>query len=563
MANDLSKLGLKKEDILGFECRHATYTTSPDKRHDCVTVKEYIHLKDGRRIPNIRTIVDYKRPFWVTSKAMQKNKDHLEWEKLENLTQYESTQIDLLQTIASATNQYMGPRTSLKALAQKPILYGADIRSTELIKYSYTKKFPDCISPVAAVAALDIEADIVYGTGDIICASLTFKDKAILTVNKWWLGPENYDKLHEAFEKHLGKYKRERNINLEIVFCDDEAQCAKLLIDRAHEWKPDFISIWNMNYDLKKIEEVFKKYKYDSARIFSDPDVPDAFAKWKYKEGKTQKVTQSGKTTGLHPADRWHIAECPASFYFIDAMCLYKRIRIAEGMVSSYSLDATLNRHLGIGKLNFAEVDKLNGTAWHREMQSKYRIEYCIYNLFDNIGQELLDEKTGDINKSFTALVGVSDFDKFNSNPRRIVDDLHFFCLENNLVISATPDEVKHELDRFVVGLNGWIVTLPAYLMSDSGLRLVKDNQDIRSLAHPHCADIDIEGTYPNLEDCMNISNETTYRELGTIQGLTDEERRAAGINLSGGIVNSVELCTSLLGLPNFEQMEAIYLANR
>lgn len=563
MANDLSTLGITKDDIKGFECRHATYTTSPDKKHDCVTVKEYIHLKDGRRIPNIRTIIDFKRPFWITSKAMRNHKDHLEWEKLENLVKYESTQVDLLENVARATGQYLGPRTGMKQLAQTPGLYGTDIRPTEIIKYSYTKRFADCISPIATVAALDIEADIVYGTGDIICASLTFRDKAILTVNKWWLGPENEDKLHIAFEKHLGKYKRERNINLEIVFCDNEAECAKLLIDRAHEWKPDFISIWNMNYDLKKIQETFKKYDYDSARIFTDPAVPDAFCKWKYKEGKTQKVTQSGKTSGLHPADRWHIAECPASFYFIDAMCLYKRIRLAEGMVSSYSLDATLNRHLGIGKLNFAEVDKLNGTAWHKEMQSNYRVEYCIYNLFDNIGQELLDEKTGDINKSFTALVGVSDFDKFNSNPRRIVDDLHFFCLDHGMAISATPDEVKHELDKYVVGLNGWIVTLPAYLMSDTGMRLVKDNPDIRTLAHPHCADIDIEGTYPNLEDCMNISNETTYRELGTIQGFTDEERRSIGINLSGGVVNSVELCTMLLGLPNYQQMEEIYLQHR
>lgn len=563
MSTVLANLGLNKEDVAGFECRHAIYTVSPDKKHDCVTIKEYIHLKNGTKIPNVRTVIDFKRPFWITAKAMRNHKDHLEWEKLENLVKYESTQVELLTNVARATDQYLGPRTSLKLLAQKPGLYGTDIRSTELIKYSYTKKFPDCITPSATVAALDIEADIVYGTGDIICASITFKDKACLTVNKWWLGPENYDKLQEAFEKYLGKYKRERNITLEIVFCDNEAECARILIERAHQWKPDFISIWNMNYDLKKIEECFKKYNYDSARIFSDPSVPDAFVKWKYKEGKTQKVTQSGKTSGLHPADRWHIADCPASFYFLDAMCLYKRIRIAEGMVSSYSLDATLKRHLGIGKLNFAEVDNLNGTAWHREMQSNYRIEYAIYNIFDNIGQELLDEKTNDINKSFSALVGVSDFDKFNSNPRRIVDDLHFFCLDQGLVISATPDEVKHELDRYIVGLSGWIVTLPAYLMSDTGLALIKDNPDVQSLSYPHCADIDIEGTYPNLEDCMNISNETTYRELGVIQGLTDEERRAVGINLSGGIVNAIEMGTDLLGLPNFKQMEEIYLANR
>lgn len=99
--------------------------------------------------------------------------------------------------------------------------------------------------------------------------------------------------------------------------------------------------------------------------------------------------------------------------------------------------------------------------------------------------------------------------------------------------------------------------------MSDTGLPLIKDNPDMLSLAHPHCADIDIEGTYPNLEDCMNISNETTYRELGTIQGFTDEERRSIGINLSGGVVNSVELCTKLFTLPSYEQIEAIYLTHR
>ena len=92
-------------------------TKTADNKHDCVTVKEYIHLKDGRKIPNVRTIVDFKRPFWVTAKAMRNHKDHLEWEKLENLVKYETTQVDLLENVARATGQYLGPRTSIKTLA--------------------------------------------------------------------------------------------------------------------------------------------------------------------------------------------------------------------------------------------------------------------------------------------------------------------------------------------------------------------------------------------------------------------------------------------------------------
>ena len=562
MSTSLSTLGISKDDILGYECRHATYTTSSDKKHDCITIKEYIHLKDGRRFPNIRTVIDFKRPFWVTSKAAMNHKDHLEWDKIENLVKYESTQLELLDSVARATKQFVGKSTTLRTLAQQPGLYGTDITPTVLIKHAYTKKFPELISSSATVAALDIEVDVVDGHGEILCASITFGDRAFQAINVNWLSAKHLSEVYTAFDKYLGKYKKERNITLEVLFVENEAELARTVLEKAHEWKPDFISIWNMNYDLNKIQDVFKKYNYDSARIFSDPSVPDIFTKWKFREGKTQKVTQSGKTMGLHPADRWHIAECPASFYFLDAMCLYKRIRIAEGQVSSYGLDATMKRHLGIGKLQFAEVDKLDGTAWHKEMQTNFKVMYCIYNLFDNIGQELLDEKIGDISKSFSALVGVSDFDKFNSNPRRIVDDLHFFCLDRGLVISATPDNCIDELEKYVIGLNDHIVTLPAFLMADIGYKLVKDADNI-TLAFDNCADIDIEATYPTLEDVCNISKETTYRELGCIYGLTDEERRAVGVNLTGGVSNAVEICTNVFKLPSYLEVERIYLENR
>ena len=57
-------------------------------------------------------------------------------------------------------------------------------------------------------------------------------------------------------------------------------------------------------------------------------------------------------------------------------------------------------------------------------------------------------------------------FNKFNSNPRRIVDDLHFFCKERGLIIAGTAENVRHDYDKMVTDLGGWIVTLPSYMMA-------------------------------------------------------------------------------------------------
>lgn len=103
-------------------------------------------------------------------------------------------------------------------------------------------------------------------------------------------------------------------------------------------------------------------------------------------------------------------------------------------------------------------------------------------------------------------------------------------------------------------------VTLPSYLMDDNGIAVIKEMPEVRSMARAHCGDIDIEGTYPNGEDIMNISKETTYRELHQIQGLTEYDRRMVGINLSGGVANAVEICNTVLQLPALAEIGDIYL---
>lgn len=61
----------------------------------------------------------------------------------------------------------------------------------------------------------------------------------------------------------------------------------------------------------------------------------------------------------------------------------------------------------------------------------------------------------------------------------------------------------------------------------------------------------------------MNISAETTYREVSKIEHMTDWERRVIGINLTAGPVNSVEYCRLVHKLPNFQTLGKAFEQDR
>ena len=261
----------------------------------------------------------------------------------------------------------------------------------------------------------------------------------------------------------------------------------------------------------------------------------------------------------LAPAERWHQVIAPASFYVLDAMCVYYKLRIAKGKDPSYSLDGILGKELGIRKLRFEEADKYFGPAWHRFMQTNYKVEYCVYALFDCISMELLDEKTTDLSRQCSSLCGHSEYNRFGSQPRRLCDDLHFVCLESGKVAATTSDKMEDDNDKHVVGLTDWIVTLPSYSVTDDGLKCIEELPNVATQIYAQVADLDVEGTYPNTEIIMNISKETTARELSRIQGIDETTQRAIGINMSGGHVNAVEICCALYKAPTMDMLLAAF----
>lgn len=148
---------------------------------------------------------------------------------------------------------------------------------------------------------------------------------------------------------------------------------------------------------------------------------------------------------------------------------------------------------LNFGKLKFPETDHLFGIEWHRKMQTEYKIRYGLYNIIDSIRLEQLDEKINDLASSITLFSKSSDYKNFQSNPKRLIDDMHFWYLnrEEPCAIGSSSDQMLHPLDQYVVGHDGWIVTLPSYMAGPNGLKCVKDFPNYRSLVFAHVADLD------------------------------------------------------------------------
>lgn len=540
-------------------------------------IKEIVHVKQGDKIvqiPELRELYDWQRPYWVTKKGFRNHEDKKEWEDLEKLDRFRARQCDLPVAVARSLGE---PRLAgdMRRINASPYVYGTDILSTALVKQQYQAKWPTLNTPYRA-APFDVETDVVHGTNEIIIATLAFGKKVTTAVTKKFVEGEInvVQRLHEKLKKYLSAMEREkvdahgdptgevnvvdilakRGIEWEVVVVDREIDVVKHIFTRAHEWKPDFISVWNLDFDIPRVLAACDRAGVDPKDIFSDPSIPKEYRFFRYKRGNTVKVMASGKRSPIKPPQQWHTVYCPASFYVIDAMCSYRHIRQGAGDEPSYSLGAIMNKHFGGRKLQFKEAEGFSGIEYHQFMQSQHPLEYIIYNVWDSVGMEELDEETNDLSLSLAMYSGASDFENFKSQPRRLVDKLHFFCLENNRVISSTSHEMADDFDDETVDAEGWIVTLPAHLVLDNGLNLILENPWMKTNIRVHVADLDVSASYPNGGVVFNISKETTSKELISVAGIDDSIVRMQGINLSGGPTNAVEFCTQMYGLPTLEQ---------
>ena len=458
---------IKDKKVIGRECRFVTHVPSGPKNKDAHLIKEIIHYEDGTKIPNLKFVTNFKRPFFVTKKNFQNHEQKKESESISKLNKYEATQSELANEVAKALGMEGYRKNQMRDVSDDPFVYGTDISSTTLIKQMYQKQFPDFNTPFT-YCVLDIEADTE--TQKISMISIATKDHIFSCIVKDVFNENNpKPKLEQMFDKYIpdtsikyiDKVKTEvptlkKTIKRTIELVNSPMEAIEVLFKELHRWKPDWLSIWNMDYDIPVIMKECELSNIDPADIFSDPMLPKSYRRFKYKRGRTKHVTESGKEMPIDPQARWHTVTTPASFYVIDAMCSYNFVRIGAAKIpGGYGLDNILSKELDLFKLKFPDIPThLIPKEWHEYMVKHRPHEYFVYHQWDLISMLELENKNGDLVTTLPVLSGPSDFKDFASGPKKILDLLHFFLLERNEVPGNRPKTLNQDK---ILGLDGWI----------------------------------------------------------------------------------------------------------
>lgn len=537
---------------------HATYSKSSNSDiDDLISVKEYLHYPDGRIEPNFRLLYNYERSFYITKKDFQDHESKKEFEHVEKLEEYRCTQSEMIKKIKRVTNNYKARR--LAEVNASPYVYGTDITTPVLLHYEYNKKWPE-LSTASTLSVLDTETSVTDDDGHILCGSITHRDRAYLVVLDKFLEKFDLstvkDLIQEKFTYYVGDIQKQRNIKLEIDIVSSPGQIVTSLYKRLHIWQTDFVGFWNMSFDINKMITALDRENIPKELVFCDPRVPNEYKAFNWKEDQLIKMKAGGKTMSKHVADLWHAVTAPASFYHVDLMCTYKRLRVGKKQKNSYSLDNILSEEkIGVQKLKFKEADGLTGLDWHVCMQTEHQIEYLVYNLFDCISVELLDEKTKDVSRGLRANADISEIHKLNSNPKRLSDALYFVLYEQNKIIGSVSESMAEPLDLCTFDLRNWVIALAAELQADTGRKLIKEYPQQKTNIITHAFDIDIQSAYPTFGSILNVSKGTSRYEVYEIEGLGEYEAREVGINLSGIRVNAMDLAQKLYNFPTNDEL--------
>lgn len=559
-------------DIAGRECKNITYATDEEKENDCVLVKEVIHTNDGRQIPAIRIAENVKRPIYITLPQHRNHQEKKEYEERGKCQEFMTTDVNMAATIQLGLGyRFVDKKKSLRQACSSPFVYWADLTLPTYIKNQYLKKWSQFVSE-NRICVIDVETNVREGRDrEPNIMSFVLDDEIHFFGDKPYMDRIGKDadqiiakKAKELLtrvpflekDKATGEEKWvERDVlgdyQLFVYTCATPGACIVSMFQKIHERLPDLVVAWNHQFDHNCIINQLAAEGIPAEDVYCHPDVPVKYRRCWFKEDQANKKTES-KSLTKSPADQWHVMYCMASFYCVDAMCLFKKIRTHEGNRPNYKLSSILESEIGVGKLSIPGLDYEDKLSWHDKAQRDFPAEYAVYNIMDNLLIILLDHKTKDLASAFSVLAGVSMFDIFPSLPKRICNAYTFYLYDQGLVIGATGKEMRNEKDEEVIGTDGWIVTLPAHMNQENGLRnILAEISDFHSAFRGQTADADLTQAYPSATNMLNQSRETTLIELIYVDGVTEEVRRRVGVNLTAGRINAMEIATDFFLLPD------------
>lgn len=544
-------------NIISRECKFVLYPPYTAKlNQDVHFIKEVITYDNGEVKLNLRILKDFERPFWITKKIYQNYKQKKESESIDRLDMFKSTQSNLHKAIAARLgSKYIGCK-SMRDVIDSPYLYGTDVSTKAIIKKLYQTKYPNA-NTLDTIAILDIETDI--DTDELVIISVaTYEEVFIGILNKIVKNIRDVEKqLQYIFNKYIPKTDITSKIQPIFKFYNTEIELLQGVLEMIHNYKKDFVAIWNIDYDIPFLVKVCKRNNVDPKDVFSHPCIPKELRYFEYKEGSKLKVTESGVHKPIRPEEQWHVVYTPSYSYWIDAMSLYSFIRQGEKKIpGGYSLNNILEKELNkdLKKLKFENEVNTNlvGIDWHKYMLKYKPLEYIIYNAWDTMSILELDNRTKDLAVSIRALAEVSAYDIFNSGPKQTIDSLHFFYLSNNRVLATKGRTID---DDNLLGLANWIVMLETDYIEQKYTDVIEEGNFFLHNVNLNTLDYDSVSSYPSCIEAANVSKDTTVTEVLDIKGIPKDVFMLQNINYTFGNVNAADYCRTMLNYPTLDEL--------
>ena len=546
---------MTQRKIIRRECRFATHIPETPSRQDAHIIKELVTYSDGAKEPSARLVHNYERDFHITKEIYRNHEQKKEMELLERLQRFTCTQSELVKHLHRVSPRRCAPRYG--ELTKSPYVYGSDVSSTSLIKYDINHKDTTAATPYTT-ATMDIETDVVWGTKEVIVNNSNVDNHIELGILSKFLDGiyDPQTKLRAALEKYLGDDVRRLGATVDFKIHDDEYDVISKPFEQLHEKRPDFLTFWNMKYDVPFMEERCNVLGKNIEDLWRDPKLPKKYGIYNWTEGVSQITTDSGVVHSLPPSAQWHSLVTSASFTAICSMTTYRQLRLHKPIEPSYSLDAIMMKELKRSKLKFKEADHLSGLDWHQFMQEFHPIEYCIYAVWDTLGFQELVTKLKDLSTSLPISMDYSDFMHVKRRTKRNDDNVHFGNIKRYVSGTLGVTQSEEEETEEVMSLSGWIITTPAYKQV-KGIKCIKEYPKMTTGIRLLSFYLDIISAYPSGSILTNLSKATTDKEICHVKGAKggDEAFKYNFMNDLSGPINSQQFCEQVYGMDTTDNL--------
>lgn len=560
---------VKREFIHGIHIPKEVDKDGKVMNRDAMVIKEKLHYPDGRIIPRLITIYDFKRSFYITKEVYRNHKQNKQWEYLDKLDKFTSTQSDLSKSILQKLGMNKFGKVPYRSAVKSPYVYGSDPSPLVLIKEEYFKRYG--MRTPLDIAFWDIENDVDNDVISIISATRRVSKEridvfAVINTTSYEAEIENIgSKVKKALMDNLPdnfpKGYRDA-LRIVIVEVSTEADLILKFWDKMHLWGPDILSSWGI-HDITHSLKRMKALNLSPKDILSDPNLDFSLRRMNIKRDKEERVSQSGKVTKVDFEKQWHLYRSPAKFYLMDNMAaFFFNKRNEQEQAGGYSLENTLQTVLKFGKLKFTGLPQnLTKEEEHRFLLKNKTVEYFAYNLFDDISMLSLEEKTTDLSITLPALAERSLMDTYNYLSVMILDDFHFFALDNDKVLGS---QVVGEAFDGSLGRDEWTITLHPWKRAptDEKGRLFEEGILPNNIGFG-TGDEDVVSAYPKATVLAGLSKMTTKREVISIDGLSTTDIKRFGPSLSTGSVSHIGFIIGAFKGPSFTDFRNMINKNK